>query len=72
VFDSTHLEGAYDLVLEYPLPTAGAGPSDPSVSPFYEPIQAVLTDLVGLRLQSAKRDLKVLKVDHAEREPIEE
>ena len=71
VFDATRLEGTYDLTLDYTIPPAAQGPSDPGASKFFAPIEAALADQFGLRLQHVKRQLDVLVIDHAEREPTE-
>jgi uncharacterized protein (TIGR03435 family) len=68
VFNATGLAGAYDMTFEFGKETPGQ--SDPG-SPFLAPIQTVLEQRFGLRLQSAKRQLDVLVVDHANKMPTE-
>jgi uncharacterized protein (TIGR03435 family) len=72
VFDSTGLQGVYDLTFEFgPGAPAGPGQTDPG-SPFLAPLQTALNQRFGLRLQSGRRLLDVLVIDHADKMPTED
>jgi uncharacterized protein (TIGR03435 family) len=67
VFDATGSSGNYDFLLTY-LPQRALSADQPQLAP---DLPEAVGNQLGLKLQSAKRELEVLVIDHAEKVPVE-
>lgn len=62
VVDATGLAGRYDIILKWMLDSVPDGPQGPS-------LERALQEQLGLKVESGKRRIDVLVIDHLERTP---
>jgi len=67
VIDKTGLKGLFEIRLEFPVDASFAPATDAQPGPDIPSLLEVLQDQLGLRLESTKGFVEVLKIEHAER-----